>query len=80
MKIILKADDLAGYPGKNLIVPKRWQQFVDIIEKYKIKATIGIIGNSLIFDNIVHIKSTKVLNEWFKRDIEVIIEPANLIK
>jgi peptidoglycan/xylan/chitin deacetylase (PgdA/CDA1 family) len=51
MKIILKADDLAGYPGKNKIIPKRWQRFVDLIEKYKIKATIGIIGNSLLFND-----------------------------
>jgi hypothetical protein len=51
MKIILKADDLAGYPGKNKIIPKRWQKFVDLIEKYSIKASIGIIGNSLLFDD-----------------------------
>ena len=51
MKIIVKADDLAGYPGRNKVVPTRWQQFVDIIEKYSIKASIGIIGNSLIFDD-----------------------------
>ena len=67
MKIILKADDLAGYPGKNLIVPKRWQQFVDIIEKYKIKATIGIIGNSLIFDN-------KEYFNWIKKYNDIYIE------
>lgn len=52
MKIILKADDLAGYPGKKEVVPQRWQRFVDIIEKYKIKATIGVIGNSLLFDDV----------------------------
>lgn len=52
MKIILKADDLAGYPGKKEIVPKKWKRFVDIIEKYKIKATIGVIGNSLLFDDV----------------------------
>jgi peptidoglycan/xylan/chitin deacetylase (PgdA/CDA1 family) len=65
MKIILKADDLAGFPGKDLIVPKRWQQFVDIIEKYNIKATIGIIGNSLIFDD-------KEYFEWIKRYSDII--------
>ena len=51
MQIIIKADDLAGYPGKNEIIPKRWQNFVDIVEQYNIKATIGVIGNSLIFDD-----------------------------
>ena len=51
MKVILKADDLAGYPGKDETVPKRWQKFVDIIEQYNIKANIGIIGNSLVFDD-----------------------------
>jgi len=51
MKIIIKADDLAGYPGKNKIIPQRWQRFVDIIKKYNIKANIGIIGNSLLFDD-----------------------------
>ena len=51
MKIILKADDLGGYPGKNKTVPQRWQRFVNIIQKYNIKANIGIIGNSLIFND-----------------------------
>lgn len=60
MKIILKADDLAGFPGKYEVVPKRWQRFVDIIEKFNIKATIGIIGNSLVFDD-------KEYFEWVKK-------------
>jgi len=60
MKVILKADDLAGYPGKDKTIPKRWQKFVDIIEKYNIKASIGIIGNSLIFDD-------KEYFEWIKK-------------
>jgi len=51
VKVIIKADDLAGYPGKTKAIPKRWQKFVDIIEKYNIKATIGVIGNSLLFDD-----------------------------
>jgi len=68
MKIILKADDLAGYPGKNKIIPKRWQKFVDIIKKYNIKANIGIIGNSLLFDDEGYfqwIKSNEKYIEYF---------------
>lgn len=63
MKIIIKADDLAGYPGKDNIVPKRWQRFVDIIEKYNIKATIGVIGNSLVFDDFEYFKWIKEYNK-----------------
>ncbi len=59
MKIILKADDLAGYPGKSETIPHKWQRFVNIVEKYNIKATIGIIGNSLIFEDIEYF-------EWIK--------------
>jgi len=69
MKIIIKADDLAGYPGKNSIIPKRWQKFVDIIKKYNIKANIGIIGNSLLFDDYGYF-------EWI-RDNEKYIEYFN---
>jgi peptidoglycan/xylan/chitin deacetylase (PgdA/CDA1 family) len=65
MKIILKADDLAGYPGKNKIIPKRWQRFVDIIEKYNIKANIGIIGNSLIFDDEKYFEWIKKYNDTY---------------
>ena len=65
MKIILKADDLAGFPGKDLVVPKRWQRFVDVVEKYKIKATIGIIGNSLLFDD-------KKYFDWVKKYSDII--------
>jgi hypothetical protein len=60
MEIILKADDLAGYPGKNKIIPKRWQKFINLIEKYHIKTTIGIIGNSLLFDDLGYF-------EWIKK-------------
>ena len=65
MKVILKADDLAGYPGKNKIVPKRWQKFVDIVRKYNKKANIGIIGNSLIFED-------KKYFEWIRKNSDVI--------
>ncbi len=63
MKIIIKADDLAGYPGKKEAIPRKWQRFVDIIEKYNIKATIGIIGNSLIFDDIEYFNWIKKYND-----------------
>lgn len=43
--IILKADDLR-FDNSNIISP-RWQTFIDYIEDSKIKASIGIIGNSL---------------------------------
>ena len=62
MKIIIKADDLAGYAGKNESVPKRWQKFVDLIEKYNLKATIGIIGNSLLFDDRDYFEWIKYYN------------------
>ena len=65
MKIILKADDLAGYPGKNKIIPKRWQKFIDLIKKYNLKANIGIIGNSLIFDDFEYFK-------WIKSNLDFI--------
>jgi len=68
MKIIIKADDLAGYPGKDKIIPKRWQKFVEIIKKYNIKANIGIIGNSLLFDDEEYfewIKSNEKFIEFF---------------
>ncbi|MEA3316230.1 MAG: DUF2334 domain-containing protein [Campylobacterota bacterium] len=63
MNIILKADDLAGYPGKDKTVPKRWQKFVDIIEKHNIKANIGVIGNSLIFEDKKYFKWIKKYNK-----------------
>ena len=63
MNIIIKADDLAGYPGKDEIIPKRWQKFVDIIENYNIKATIGIIGNSLVFDDKEYFNWIKKYND-----------------
>jgi len=65
MKVILKADDLAGYPGKNKIVPQRWQKFVSIIRKFNKQANIGIIGNSLIFDN-------KEYFEWIRNNSDII--------
>lgn len=43
--IILKADDLR-FDNSNVISPG-WQTFIDYIEDSKIKASIGIIGNSL---------------------------------
>ena len=61
MKFIIKADDLAGYPGIGGI-PKRWKKFVNIIEKHNIKATIGIIGNSLIFDDKEYFDFVKKYN------------------
>ena len=65
MKVILKADDLAGYPGKDKIVPQRWQKFVNIVRKYNKKANIGVIGNSLIFDD-------KSYFDWIKKNSDVI--------
>ena len=43
--IILKADDLK-FESTNTISPG-WQKFINYIENMKIKASIGIIGNSL---------------------------------
>ena len=65
MKVILKADDLAGYPGKEKVVPQRWQRFVDIVRKFNKKANVGIIGNSLIFDD-------KNYFEWIRKQSDVI--------
>jgi peptidoglycan/xylan/chitin deacetylase (PgdA/CDA1 family) len=51
MKFIIKADDLSGFPGKDKAIPSSWQKFIDITQKHKVKATIGIIGCSLIIDD-----------------------------
>lgn len=58
--IILKADDLK-YDSTSTISP-RWQKFINYIENTKIKAGIGIIGNSLEKGNDKYISLVKSIH------------------
>jgi peptidoglycan/xylan/chitin deacetylase (PgdA/CDA1 family) len=60
--IILKLDDITrnGASGQNPISP-RWQRCVDFLEKEQVKASLGIIGNSLEGDAPAYFKWIKDL-------------------
>ncbi|MGO8702270.1 MAG: DUF2334 domain-containing protein [Candidatus Brocadiia bacterium] len=50
--IIFKFDDvIAGWENKNDVVPPRWQRMTDFIEKNRLKASSGVIGESLEGEN-----------------------------
>ncbi len=50
--VILKLDDFtAKFPSKDCPAGSKWKKVVDIVEKKKIKASFGIILNSLEKDN-----------------------------
>ena len=57
--VFLKADDL-DYDRVNIISP-RWQRFIGIIKKKKIKANMGLIGTSLEKGNSDYIAAVKQL-------------------
>jgi len=52
--VILKADDMVF--DENTIVPQRWILFIDYITRKGIKASIGVIGNSLEAGNKEYFK------------------------
>ncbi|OGV55031.1 MAG: hypothetical protein A2X45_11105 [Lentisphaerae bacterium GWF2_50_93] len=61
--IILKLDDLtAKFPSKDCPAGPRWKKVVDTVEKKKIKASFGIILNSLEKDNQPYFDWIKDLN------------------
>ncbi|HWI59832.1 MAG TPA: hypothetical protein VNZ22_21565, partial [Bacillota bacterium] len=45
--VMLKLDDLVRQKGKDATVPVRWQKLVDFLEAEKIKASLGILTESL---------------------------------
>ncbi|MBI5538881.1 MAG: DUF2334 domain-containing protein [Bacteroidia bacterium] len=55
--VILKADDMVF--DENTIVPQRWVSFIDYIKSKGIKASIGVIGNSLEAGNNKYFKYLK---------------------
>lgn len=55
--VILKADDLVS--DSETIFPYRWNNFIDYIEKQKIKASIGVIGNSLAYGSPAYFNKIK---------------------
>lgn len=55
--VILKADDMVF--DENTIVPQRWISFIDYIKSKRIKASIGVIGNSLEAGNNKYFKYLK---------------------
>ena len=55
--IILKADDLSY--SANYIIPLGFQNFIDYIENNNIKASIGLIGNSLEVKNEQYLQYIK---------------------
>lgn len=55
--VILKADDMVF--DENTIVPQRWISFIDYIKSKGIKASIGVIGNSLEAGNKKYFKYLK---------------------
>jgi peptidoglycan/xylan/chitin deacetylase (PgdA/CDA1 family) len=57
-KIIIKADDLRVHKGK---IHPQWVQFIDYIKESGIKASIGIICDSLEGDNPEYVQSIKDL-------------------
>lgn len=61
--VILKLDDLtAKYPSKDCPTGPGWKRLVDTLEKKKIKASFGIILNSLEDDNTAYFDWIKELN------------------
>lgn len=58
--VILKADDLIY--DRELIIPENWKKFINFIESSQIKASIGIIGNSLESGNAAYFSAIKELN------------------
>ena len=52
--VILKADDMVF--DENTVVPQRWILFIDYIKRKGIKASIGVIGNSLEAGNKKYFK------------------------
>lgn len=58
--IILKADDFT-YDYKN-VLSSRWQRFIDFIASKKIKASLGIIGNSINYGNNEFYKTIKEID------------------
>jgi len=58
-RVILKADDLLRDPIN--VIPVKWQKFFEIIRKKKIKASLGIIGQSLENGNQAYFKAVKSL-------------------
>ena len=55
--VILKADDMV-FDAKT-IIPQRWISFIDYIKSKGIKASIGVIGNSLEAGNYKYFKYLK---------------------
>ena len=55
--IILKADDLSY--SANYIIPLGFQNFIDYVENNNIKASIGLIGNSLEVNNEQYLQYIK---------------------
>lgn len=55
--VILKADDMVF--DANTIIPQKWILFIDYIKSKGIKASIGVIGNSLEAGNDTYIKYLK---------------------
>ncbi|CAN5474284.1 hypothetical protein BH23BAC1_BH23BAC1_20830 [soil metagenome] len=58
--VILKADDLVF--DHEQIIPENWKKFIDLIEKSAVKASIGIIGNSLESGNSAYFSAIKDLH------------------
>lgn len=57
--IILKLDDIVQDGNKKLPISPRWQKLADFLEKNKLKAGFGIIGESLEKDNPEYFKWIK---------------------
>ncbi|MDQ3392899.1 MAG: DUF2334 domain-containing protein [Bacteroidota bacterium] len=55
--VILKADDLVN--DSKSIFPERWDRFIEYIDEKGIKASIGIIGNSLASGNQAYFNRIK---------------------
>lgn len=58
--VILKADDLVD-DGAN-VISARWRAFIDYIEEKNIKASIGVIGNTLEEENDEYLSLIKDLS------------------
>lgn len=66
--IIFKADDLVS--DSETIFPYRWNKFIEYIEEQNIKASIGVIGNSLAsgspayFNKIIEYHNKGMIEFW----------------
>ncbi len=58
--IILKADDFVYDYQK--VISSRWKRFIDFIAHKNIKASLGIVGNSINYGNDEFYESTKKIN------------------